>query len=62
MNGRPMGDIVPLDQVQELLDLYPMHEEVADTRYLEKNVLDFPGASYYVNKFHTRNVFFSLHQ
>ena len=60
-HGHPMGDIIPLCQLQQMIGLVPHFGEEADKRFKKSNILDLPDTTYYVNKYFTRNLFYSLH-
>jgi len=61
-NGELMGAIVPVEQIQTLVDLVPLFGKEANARTTRRNVLAIPGASYYLNKYFTRTLFHSLSQ
>lgn len=54
-----LGDIVPLRQLRDLIDLYPRLGKIADPRLTRANILEY-GTEFWVNKYFTKEMFFAL--
>lgn len=58
-NGTPIGDIVPLNQLQSLVDLTPRFGAKADTRFDKTNSLAC-ATEFWLNKYFDKDLFFAL--
>ena len=58
-NGRPLGDIIPLDHVQQVVQLVPKFGAQAPINMTSDNCLDV-GNEFYVNSFAEKETFHAI--
>lgn len=60
-NQTVLGDVVPLSQVQSLLELTPRFGEKADRRLTKENSMMY-ASEFWLNKYFTKELFYALHK
>lgn len=58
-NNEPIGDILPLQQVRELVDLIPRFGKQAERRLTRYNILEY-CSEFWLNKYFDKELFLAL--